>query len=406
MEKVYDVIIVGAGPGGSAAAYYLNQAGLDVLLLDKAKFPRDKTCGDGLTPRALHVLSDMGILEDVENLGFKIKGIEIHGRQGNKIVAQIPSHENYPDHLVIAPRLKLDNLILERAVSKNIEFQSSVRVTGIQNKKDGVVVQSSLKGMKVEYRSRLVIVAVGANIKLLQKIGILNSQPEMIMAARGYFEGLDGLSDRIEAHFEDLPLPGYGWVFPTSATSANIGLGYWKSRIPWKKSPSSARKAMQEWLSKSIKLKGMMKTSNISGQIKGYPLRVDFQSAPTQKGRIFLVGEAAGLVSPLTGEGIDFALESSQLAAEYIVNMFSTGDFSEQAIMGYDAMLRKNFQNLFIFLSRIRQIYVNPTLMNKYILATKKYPELKDLLIRVLLSQAAASELVNFSVIRKVVLGI
>ena len=86
--------------------------------------------------------------------------------------------------------------------------------------------------------------------------------------------------------------------------------------------------------------------------------------------------------------------------------MFEKGDFSNEEIRGYDSMLRKHFQKLFIFLARIRQIYVNPTLMNKYILATKRYPELKDLLIRVLLSQAEASELVNFSVIRKIVFGI
>ena len=406
MKTVYDVIIVGAGPGGSAAAYYLNQAGLDVLLLDKSEFPRDKTCGDGLTPRALHVLSDMGVLEHVEQIGFNIKGIEIHGRKGNRIIAPIPTHETYPDHLVIAPRLKLDHLLLEKAISKKIEFQSSVRVTGIENKNDKVVVRSSLKGVKIEYWSRLVIVAVGANINLLQKIGVLKVQPEMILAARGYYEGLEGLSDRIEAHFEDVPLPGYGWGFPISKTSANIGLGYWKSRFPWKKPPSSARTAMKDWLSKSGHLSRMMKNSSSIGQIKGYPLRVDFQSAPTQLGRILLVGEAAGLVSPLTGEGIDFALESSKLAAAYIVEMFEKGDFSNEEIRGYDSMLRKHFQKLFIFLARIRQIYVNPTLMNKYILATKRYPELKDLLIRVLLSQAEASELVNFSVIRKIVFGI
>lgn len=406
MNKIYDVIVVGAGPGGSAAAYYLHKAGLQVLLLDKAEFPRDKTCGDGLTPRALQVLSDMGILEQVNQIGFRITGIELHGRSGDSFKADIPKHDKYPDHITIAPRLKLDNLILERVVQKNIEYLSPVRVTGIVDQGNEVEIQATYKGKKLIYTSRLVVMAVGANMKLLQQLDILKYQPEPILAARGYYEDVEGLTDRIEAHFEDVPLPGYGWVFPISKTAANIGIGYWKSRLPWINSPSSGRAAMEHWLSNSPKLASIMANAKPLGPIKGYPLRVDFPTAPTCKGRIFLVGEAAGLVSPLTGEGIDFALESAKFSADYISQMFLNGDFSEITLAGYDAMLRQQYQHLFIFLERIRQIYVNPTLMKRYIQACKKFPELKDLLMKVLLSQSDAKEMVTFSVIRKVVLGI
>ena len=116
MDRVYDVLIVGAGPAGSAAAYYLVKGGLDVLVLDKAEFPRHKTCGDGLTPRAVNVLRHMGLMEEVHSIGYRVKGIELHGQRGNTMVASIPKNTTYPDHMVIAPRFQLDDLLRRHAV--------------------------------------------------------------------------------------------------------------------------------------------------------------------------------------------------------------------------------------------------------------------------------------------------
>lgn len=406
MEKLHDVIVVGAGPGGAAVSHYLAQQGLDIVMLDKSDFPRDKTCGDCLTPRALDVLQDMGILEEVNQVSCRINRLEVHGARGNFMDAPIPQHSLYPNHMLVSPRLQLDDLIRKRAVSSGADFHSPVQVRNIEQYDDHVIVKGRRAGENVQYKGRLVILAVGAHLKLLYKLGILAKQPGVIIAARGYFDDLVGLEDSIQAHFDSVPLPGYGWVFPVSESIANIGIGYWRSWNPFKKAPTSARTAFDHFITKNPKVRTMMANAKAIGAVKSFPLRVDFASAPTRQGRILLIGEAAGLVSPLTGEGIDFALESGKMSAEFIGQVFNQGTMATKDLEGYDKLLRSHFQRLFVFLTYMRRLYINPLLMDKAITAAHNFPELKDTLMKVMMSETDAASMVNLSTIRKIILGV
>lgn len=405
MSDLYDVVIVGAGPGGSATAHYLAQGGLKVAILDKAGFPRDKTCGDGLTPRALWVLKDIGILDEVAAFAYRVNGLELHGSKGDVVTAAIPAHEIYPDHLMIAPRYRLDDVIRGRAVESGAKFIERLHVRGVEQYDYHAEVVADNRGIEHRLKGRVVVLAVGANLGLLLKLGILAQPPPVTLAARGYYHGLEGLSDRAEAHFAEVPLPGYGWVFPISETTANIGVGFWESWVPWHKPPSSAKIALDHFLAHNPRMKMMMAEAELEGAVRGFPLRVDFAQAPTTHGRILLVGESAGLVSPLTGEGIDFALESGQLAARFLLERFEAGELGTAGLVAYDRLLRDHFQRLFVFLNRIRQVYNNPYLVNKTIRATRKSPEIKDLLVRVMMSEDDAAAMLNFSTVRKVILG-
>lgn len=405
MSRLHDVVVVGAGPGGSAAAHYLAARGLDVLLLDKDEFPRDKTCGDGLTPRALHVLADMGILEEVSRAGFRINGLQLHARSGSVFEAPIPEHPDYPNHLLIVPRLKLDDIIRRRAVTSGAEFEAPVRVRALKNTENHIVIHADQQGESRTYKARVAILAIGANMRLLQDLGLLKSAPRMILAARAYYQGVSALNNHVQAHFSHVPLPGYGWVFPLSETSANVGVGFWPARFSLRKVPSSTRSAMEQFL-KNPKLEKMLKNAKRIGKLKSYPLRIDFTGAPTFGERILLVGETAGLVSPLTGEGIDFALESGQLAAEFLPNAFAQGDFSRPALAAYDRLLRRHFQSIFRFLNYARRLYVNPLLMSRMIAVSERRPELKRVLVNVLMSQQHPSDLITPSVLKNVLLGI
>jgi geranylgeranyl reductase family protein len=405
-NEIHDVVVVGAGPGGSSAAHYLARQGLDVVLLDKAEFPRDKTCGDGLTPRALWVLKDMGVLEQVETFANRINGMELHGTKGNVMAAPIPENERYPNHLLIARRYQLDEIILQRAVSSGAQFQGNTHVRGVEQYQEYAEVLAGYRGKEVRFNGRVVIMAVGANLSLLRKLGLLNPSPSLVLGVRGYFEGLQGLTDHVQVHFDEVPLPGYGWVFPLSETGANVGLGLWKSWAPWTRPISSARVAFDHFLAHNPKMKTTMADAEAFGPVKGFPLRVDFVNSKTCDGRILLVGESAGLVSPFTGEGIDFALESGRLAAEFIHEQFELGEFSIANLAEYDRVLRSHFQRLFVFLTRVRQLYLNPLIMNKAIRATNKFPDLKTLLVKITLSEADAASLVTLSVIRKVIFGV
>lgn len=405
MSHIYDVAIIGAGPGGSAAAYYLGKAGLDVLLLDKSEFPRDKTCGDGLTPRALHVLADMDALDEAQAAGFQANGLELHAKSGAVLKARIPQHPEFPNHLLIVPRLKLDDIVRRRALAGGAHFESPVRVRGLSTGADGVEVRAELGGQGVTYQARVAILAIGANMRLLQDVGLLRHTPSPILAARVYYENVQGLNDMVQAHFAGVPLPGYGWVFPISETAANIGIGYWRSPIFLRKPPSSARSSLEIFLN-SPKMKSMLKNAKAIGPVKSYPLRTDFTQVRAAAERIMLVGESAGLVSPLTGEGIDFALESGQLAAGFLKGLFERGDFSRQAFGEYDELLHNHFQSIFRFLGYVREFYVNPVLMDRVIKIAEKRAELKQMLVGVLMSQMHPAELLRLRTVRAVLLDV
>ena len=404
-NQIYDVVIVGAGPGGSTAAHYLAKQGMDVLLLDKADFPRDKTCGDGLTPRALHQLADMGIFEEADRAGFRVNGLELHAKSGKQMRAEVPAHPEYPNQLLIVPRLQLDDIIRQRAISSGARYQSPTLVRNIVTKSDRVMIQADFGGRKETYHARVAILAVGANMRMLMDLGILTHNPSVLLAARAYIEGMAGLNDYIQVHLGHVPQPGYGWVFPISETSANVGVGYWQKHVPWKKSPSSARSALEQFYL-NPKMQAMLAKAKVQGAIRSYPLRIDFATAPTYAERILLVGETAGLVSPLTGEGIDFAMESAHIAAQFLENSFERGDFSLAGFASYDRLLRKSFQSLFLALGKVRKLYLNPTLMSRAIAAAGSFPEIKQLLVNVMLSQRHPSEMLNLRVLRNIVMGL
>lgn len=386
-QREHDVVIVGAGPGGSATAFYLAQHGLDVLLLDKFDFPRDKTCGDGMTPRALHVLAEMGILKELEAVGQRLNRLEIFAPWGHAVGAALPQIGDWPDYTLVVPRFVLDDVIRRRALAAGASFQGQVHVTQIERSDTGVVVRAERRGQTQSFRGRMAVIATGASPKLLLTTGILKHTPALMVAARAYFEDM-AAPDTMHLRFDGVPLPGYGWVFPLSATSANIGAGFF--RTPWaaRWMPDTPKIAFDRFI-QIPPLKAMLKGARQVGPVKGYPLRVDFASAPTYGDQMLLVGEAAGLVNPLTGEGIDYALESGRLAAGHLLAMFESGDFSPARHAEYDQRLRARFQRLFVFCNRVRAVCLNPPLLNLLVTAAGLRPRLKMRLIHAVLGLSA-----------------
>lgn len=404
MNDLHDVAIVGAGPGGAAAAHYLARQGLDVLLLDKADFPRDKTCGDGLTPRALAVLGDMGILSDLRRVGRRIRGLEIFSPNGRSVTARIPEMAGMPDDLLVVPRMILDNTVLERALASGAKLAGGIPVGAVEQRADRVVVTGEHAGGTVSFQARMAIIATGASIKLLIRMGILREMPPMMVAARTYFEGMSELSDRIQLRFDGVPLPGYGWVFPLSEGSANVGAGVYAGRTARRRTAISARQAFDAFVH-SPSLERMLASAHQVGPVKGYPLRVDFATAPTFGERALLVGEAAGLVNPLSGEGVDYALESGKIAAEHLAWMFSTGDLSRKNLEAYDRRLRQHFQSLFLFCNRVRDLCLNRICLNFLVGAAGRRADLKTALIRVVLGDQELARHMSLGRILKAVLA-
>ena len=387
----YDVVIIGAGPGGSAAGHYLAKAGLRVLMFDKFDFPRDKTCGDGLTPLAVDVLDNMGVLETLPSDSYRVRGLEIFAPRGHSTNIHLPEQRDRPSYAMIIPRLILDEAICHRAIASGADFQGRVTVTDIEPCDDGVIVKGRGQGQTTAVKARIAVVATGANVKLLLTTGILPETPTMMLAARTYYENVSGLNGQIQFHFDGVPLPGYGWVFPLSETSANVGAGFFRSGRATGKLPATPKAAFEQFV-QSPTLQAQLANAEQTAPIKGYPLRIDFATAPTYGQRTILVGEAAGLVNPLTGEGIDYALESGRIAARHIAAMFDSGDFSAAQFVAYDTALRHQFQSLFVFCRRMQRFLRHPALLNRLVTSADRFDDLKMLLADIVLGNLDASE--------------
>jgi len=385
-----DAIVIGAGPAGAAAAHALARAGRDVVLLDRARFPRDKTCGDGLTPRALAVIEDMGALPHALALGRRAGGFSIASPGGTVVEAPIregaagPGHLAAPGYALVVPRLLLDDLLRERAVGAGAEWRDGAEVLSVANHGEGVEVTARREGREETWRARTAVLATGAATGLLRRIGVLAAPPPMIVAARAYFEGVAlGAADRLALRFDGVPLPGYGWVFPTSSTSANVGAGYFGGGW-WRWRPRTARGAYAAFM-RTPALRRMLEGARRVGPVRGYPLRTDFGTAPTSHGRVLLAGEAAGLVNPLTGEGIDYALESGQLAGEHLAGALAGAGCTPAAAARYDALLAERFAALFAFCTTMRRWCVNRPVLDALVRLACRREDLRTLLIDVVL---------------------
>lgn len=399
MPQQHDVIIIGAGPGGSSTASFLAKREIDVLLLDRATFPRDKTCGDGLTPRCVAMLEEIGVLSEVEKYSHRINSARIFSPNGKFVEAKLKSHGKIPDYMLVSPRYLLDNTLCRQAIQHGANFAGNTKVIDILQCDSGVTVIAKQRRQEVHFEAKVAIIATGASLSLLKKTGFIETIPEPIIAARAYYEGVRGISDSFDFHFDGVELPGYGWVFPLGEGRANIGLGY----MPGDKNraPKNIKKMLRDFV-ELPSFHPMLSSATPTSEFKSYPIRTDFSTLRTYHARTILVGEAAGLVNPLTGEGIDYALECGKIAAQHVESWLKNDDFSESRLAEYDQALRDQYQLLFDFCSKIIDCCLRPFTLNLMILAATYNSEIRQSLTDIFLgNRAPATEPTTWNIIKK-----
>ena len=404
MAKQPEVLIVGAGPAGSALAYFLAQAGRDVLLIDKSDFPRDKTCGDGLTPRALSVLRHMGLLDRITALGCRIAGIHLFTPDGQRVSSPIPPKDDLPPYVVVLPRYQLDDVLRAHAVAAGARFQAQVEAVELLREGAAVVgVRAKSPTGPVTLRAKQIVIATGAAAGLLDKAGMLAADPQYGRAARGYYEGLGEVGNYIEFHLESVPLPGYGWVFPISATAANVGAGYFvrKGQAALRNSP---RQVLDDFLANPL-MKDRVAPARVVGAIKGYPLRFDFPTTRLAYPGLIVIGEAAGMVNPLTGEGIDYALESAEVAAEVLTAALKDDSPPAQTEPRYTAAMRARFQKAFLTICQVRDFYFKPWLLNRAGRAARRHLDFRTTLVNVCLGNVDPGQGISPKMIWQIMRG-
>jgi len=316
-----DVLVVGAGPGGSAAAYHLARHGVDVTVLERAAFPREKVCGDGLAPRSVRSLLRMGV--DTDDPRFeRVIGLRVYSRR-TTIELPWPELRGFPNYGLVATRMDLDELLARRAEKAGARLLE--RTEAVSPIMDGGWVRGVLardaedrKGKPFEVRARLVLAADGASSKLSAQAGVRRDDSKPLgIAARRYY--------RIDRHpgpwFEswldlwegDTILPGYGWLFPVADGTVNLGAGLLNTFTGFK--DVSAQRLFAAFAAMMPPEWGITEETAV-GRVLSGPLPMGASRRPAAVPGMLLIGDAGGMVNPFNGEGIAYAMESAEVAAE------------------------------------------------------------------------------------------
>lgn len=366
-RETAEVAIVGAGPAGSTLAALLAGRGHDVLLLDRATFPRDKTCGDGLTPRAVGVLERLGLVDGLLAHGYRrIHAALLRAPNGDRWLMRFADYDlGLPAFGLVVPRFELDDYLRRYAVSRGARFLGGVdverplyRASAATSRRAVIGVEARTAAGPIQVYARITVLATGAAIGLLRAFGVLQAMPPGINAIRGYFAGVPDLADAFEFYFDADLAPGYGWVFPLGEGRANIGLGV-LARNGAGPAPN-LRSRLNEFLRRYERLAAAVPL----GPAKGYPIRIDFPRCRTSGDGFLVIGEAAGLVNPVTGEGIDLALESAERAAEAIAAALAAGDATAAGLRRYERELHGRYAGFFRGIRVLLRLATGPRALN------------------------------------------
>ncbi len=368
-----DVIVVGGGPGGAATAYYLAAAGVDVVVLDKAEFPRDKICGDGLTPAAVYELLLMGV--DVSDW-TRNRGLRVIGG-GNAIDFEWPDQQSLPGFGLACPRMQLDETLIARAQHAGARLYENHSVyQAIQDSTGRVVgvrarVGRGAGARDIVARGNLVVDAGGVSARLATSLGIAkNARRPMGVAARTYFRSPKADSEWMESHLElwngepgaSELLPGYGWIFPVGDGLVNVGLGSVSSSASATKLPY--REVFSQWTTHLPADWGFTPENQI-GPLRSAALPMSFNRKPHYAAGLALVGDAGGMVSPFNGEGIAPAMKSGRFLAAAATQALSRADRLgfDRALSAYPEELAKEYGGYYSLGRIFVALIENPKIM-------------------------------------------
>ncbi|MDO8885609.1 geranylgeranyl reductase family protein [Candidatus Oleimmundimicrobium sp.] len=378
----YDVIVVGAGVAGSAASYYLAKAGHKVLLLDKCEFPREKVCGDSITPRGVRVLEDMEVVPKLEGRFKETKGVKIYSSKGGCSITDFPAYKDYPRRGFVVPRIKFDKILKEHAEEAGACFSGNSLVTDVLIDSGKVVgVKYTRNGKELEETAKFVVCANGMGSNIAKKVlNVTKNDFRAIgIAIRAYYENVNDIDDYMEIYGEDVILPGVGWIFPQEKGIANVGVGIYLNDL--KEKDYNIIGIFNAFVNSSVYASKKLKGAKRLGPIVGKKLHMGGVKRAICDGMV-LVGDAAGLVNPLTGEGMMYALESGKYAAEAIGSALSVNDFSEKSLIGYQKNIDTLFNRYFILGALIVRFAKNPWIINSSINLIKRSKKLGELNLR------------------------
>ena len=362
MSSSPQVLVVGGGPGGASAAFWLARQGVGVALVEKKRYPREKACGDGLTPRAVRQLVDMGFDFDRPDV-HRVVGLRSYA---GDVMLEMPwpEHSIYPNWGATLRRSDLDGRVAALAEAEGARVLQSVEAVAVVEDGDLAAVELRRVGEETEVVTpEYVVVADGSLSRFGRQLGTHRRRDYPFgLAVRGYWESPNSTDGYIESQLdirdrEGRAMPGYGWVFPMGDGTINVGAGLVSTFKGWKDINTS--RILDAYLAE-LPEHWEIGRDPIDRPIGG-KLPMAFSVGPKTGRNWVLVGDAAGAVNPFNGEGIDYAYETGRLAAGYIADALATGD--PTTLAAYDDALDAEYAAY----HRVARIFVsaigNPSVM-------------------------------------------
>ena len=342
------IIILCAGPAGIATALKLDKLGIPCTVLDKAVFPRDKVCGDAISGKVTYAYKqiDSSIFDDFKyRHDFKLNcwGVKFILPKHRELTITLPTNlktidfeANDKAEAFIAKRQDFDNFLVQKAKGcANIEIVEGVDIKGFEQLENGFLLKN--KAGETLYETTLLIAADGALSKFAKQFGNIHKENEHhVGAIRAYYTGLvnDNPHNYIELHYLKEFFPGYLWIFPLPNGAANVGAGMRTDKISEKR--VNLKKELDRILHEHPRFKNRFENAKLMGNVVGFPLPLGSKKRKISGKNFMLIGDAAALIDPLTGEGIGNATISGIFAAEQAKRCIEANDFSAEMMENYD----------------------------------------------------------------------
>ena len=370
----FQVIIVGGGPGGAATALAMAQRGLDVLLLEKDEYPREKVCGDGLTPRAVRMLERLGV-DTSEDAGWvHNRGLRVYAGKTQGMELAWPDLKDIPNYGMVCARREFDDLLAGYAIEAGATVITGAQVETLLERRfaDGLFDGVQTTDGRI-FRSDVIVLADGNASRMSRQLAGFGRNPKrpMGVAVRAYYSTTRPVIDHMESWLElwdgevgnSTLLPGYGWLFDMGDGTVNIGLGMLNTSKAFGK--TDYRELLKRWVASLPPEWGISEETRLT-PIRGAALPMGI-NRKLSHGRVLLVGDAAGMISPFNGEGISYAMEAGEIAADTVAEAFEKGLTSQEgrhALLSYPKRVREAWGGYFRLGTIFSKLIGKPAIMH------------------------------------------
>ena len=393
--KRYDVIVIGGGPAGSASALFLAGYGYQVVLLDQARFPRDKVCGEFISPAADAILKRLGVLSEIEAWSpLRLRGVAISSYEKTGFAVDYPflPGTTRPMTSLSLPRRVLDRLLIERVKQSGVAVKEGHKVT------DLIIEEGQVAGVRgrddsktlFEFRASVVVEAGGRNSVSLRRFDLKKkSRGSGKIALAAHWTTPQPLDKYCAMHISP---PGYTGIAPTGEGQANVVL------VVDKKSLQGGHDLHDFYVRTVLKnplRRKLLDRAEVEENVRSVD-SLAFSVRPQQIGGLVLVGDASGFIDPFTGEGIYLSLRSAEIASDVIDQSFKRNDFSREALAVYERRRKREFNKKFLLSKIFQRLIYNPPLCNRVIQTLARNPEQAGTLVGVIGDYIPAEQIVSF----------